>query len=123
MGKDKDLHAEGFQAEEALLTQFIHKIEHATTVNKLLTDEMALTKTLYRIAATTTKTNKFSRNREANDDANAFLNHGNYLAYGLAATTLWVLGIPHGHLSALKKVQQNKSFANNAYRTSPNTKP
>jgi CRISPR-associated protein Cas1 len=30
------------------------------------------------------------------DDANAFLNHGNYLAYGLAATTLWVLGIPHG---------------------------
>ena len=57
---------------------------------------MALTKTLYRIAATTTKTNKFSRNREANDDANAFLNHGNYLAYGLAATTLWVLGIPHG---------------------------
>ena len=57
---------------------------------------MALTKTLYRIAATTTKTNKFSRNREANDDANAFLNHGNYLAYGLAATTPWVLGIPHG---------------------------
>lgn len=28
--------------------------------------------------------------------ANRFLNHGNYLAYGLAATTLWVLGIPHG---------------------------
>ncbi|MBT4261089.1 MAG: type I-F CRISPR-associated endonuclease Cas1, partial [Thiotrichales bacterium] len=26
----------------------------------------------------------------------SFLNHGNYLAYGLAATTLWVLGIPHG---------------------------
>ena len=30
------------------------------------------------------------------DTANGFLNHGNYLAYGLAATTLWVLGIPHG---------------------------
>ena len=30
------------------------------------------------------------------DKANAFLNHGNYLAYGLAASTLWVLGIPHG---------------------------
>ena len=28
--------------------------------------------------------------------ANIFLNHGNYLTYGLAATTLWVLGIPHG---------------------------
>jgi CRISPR-associated protein Cas1 len=30
------------------------------------------------------------------DLANEFLNHGNYLAYGLGATTLWVLGIPHG---------------------------
>lgn len=27
---------------------------------------------------------------------NNFLNHGNYLVYGLAATALWVLGIPHG---------------------------
>ena len=33
---------------------------------------------------------------EQGDLANDFLNHGNYLAYGLAATTLWVLGIPHG---------------------------
>ena len=38
----------------------------------------------------------FVRKHEAQDKANAFLNHGNYLAYGLAATTLWVLGIPHG---------------------------
>lgn len=36
------------------------------------------------------------RNYESTDNANAFLNHGNYLAYGLAASTLWVLGIPHG---------------------------
>jgi len=94
--KDKDLQAEGFKPDEQLLSQFATKIEQATTVNKLLTDEMALTKTLYRIAATNTKTKDFSRQREATDDANAFLNHGNYLAYGLAATTLWVLGIPHG---------------------------
>ena len=95
-GKDKDLRTEGFQADEALLSEFASKIERAATVNKLLTDEMALTKTLYRIAATNTNTTEFSRKREASDDANAFLNHGNYLAYGLAATTLWVLGIPHG---------------------------
>ncbi len=38
----------------------------------------------------------FIRKREATDKANGFLNHGNYLAYGLAASTLWVLGIPHG---------------------------
>ena len=29
------------------------------------------------------------------DRANRFLDHGNYLAYGLAATAAWVLGIPH----------------------------
>jgi CRISPR-associated protein Cas1 len=95
-GKDKDLRSEGFQADEQLLKQFALKIEQATTVNKLLTDEMALTKNLYRIAATNTKTTGFTRQRDTTDDANAFLNHGNYLAYGLAATTLWVLGIPHG---------------------------
>ncbi len=94
--KDKDLNAEGFHPDEDLLKQFALKIQNATTVNKLLTDEMALTKNLYRIAATNTKTKDFTRNRETADDANAFLNHGNYLAYGLAATTLWVLGIPHG---------------------------
>ncbi|MFT8597661.1 type I-F CRISPR-associated endonuclease Cas1f [Acetobacter orientalis] len=30
------------------------------------------------------------------DPANRFLDHGNYLAYGLGATTAWVLGLPHG---------------------------
>lgn len=58
--------------------------------------EAALTKQLYRYAAKTTKLGNFVREREATDLANGFLNHGNYLAYGLAATTLWVLGIPHG---------------------------
>jgi len=28
--------------------------------------------------------------------ANQFLDHGNYLAYGLGATATWVLGLPHG---------------------------
>ncbi|PHS70333.1 MAG: subtype I-F CRISPR-associated endonuclease Cas1 [Methylophaga sp.] len=94
--KDKDLNLEGFQADEQLLKQFTLKIEKATTVNKLLTDEMALTKSLYRIAANNTKTENFTRQHQSTDMANDFLNHGNYLAYGLAATTLWVLGIPHG---------------------------
>jgi len=49
-----------------------------------------LTKQLYKIAATTTKYRDFVSRREAEDVANAFLNYGNYLAYGLAATTLWV---------------------------------
>jgi len=95
--KDKDLKAEGFQVDEPLFKQFALKIEQAATVNKLLTDEMEFTRKLYRIAATNTKTINFTRqHKDTTDTANGFLNHGNYLAYGLAATTLWVLGIPHG---------------------------
>ena len=58
--------------------------------------EALLTKRLYKYAANRTKFGEFTRSHEGGDNANAFLNHGNYLAYGLAATTLWVLGIPHG---------------------------
>ena len=57
---------------------------------------MQLTKALYKIAVSNTKTLNFTRTHDNTDKANAFLNHGNYLAYGLAASTLWVLGIPHG---------------------------
>ncbi|TAG78797.1 MAG: type I-F CRISPR-associated endonuclease Cas1, partial [Betaproteobacteria bacterium] len=30
------------------------------------------------------------------DAANRFLDHGNYLAYGIGATATWVLGLQHG---------------------------
>ncbi len=94
--KDKDLQIEGITPNAKLLDDFKQKITNAQSVNKLLTDEMLLTKALYRQAATATKTSKFTRQHDSADLANDFLNHGNYLAYGLAATTLWVLGIPHG---------------------------
>lgn len=97
---DKDLTAEGFYLDDAdiqqALTSFSKKIIHSPSVNDLLLTEAQLTKTLYKIAANRTKHNGFTREYEGEDDANAFLNHGNYLTYGLAATTLWVLGIPHG---------------------------
>ena len=73
-----------------------NKIQSANKVTTLLQAEAALTKQLYRYAANRTQYGEFSRERDAEDTANAFLNHGNYLAYGLAATALWVLGIPHG---------------------------
>jgi len=98
--KDRDLRAEGFNSEDANINQalehFLCKIEQAPKVGNLLQIEAELTKRLYKIAANSTNYGEFSREREAVDTANAFLNHGNYLAYGLAATTLWVLGIPHG---------------------------
>jgi CRISPR-associated protein Cas1 len=65
-------------------------------VTKLLAIEADLTKRLYKTVANSIDYGSFRRDREATDKANAFLNHGNYLAYGLAASCLWVLGIPHG---------------------------
>jgi len=97
---DKDLKAEGFHVDDAdterAIQSFVSRIEHSANVTELLLVEAQLTKTLYKIAANRTKQKDFVRQHDSVDDANAFLNHGNYLAYGLAATTLWVLGIPHG---------------------------
>ncbi len=99
-GKDRDLQNEGFTLDDdhiqQALTVFSAEIDTCPNVNKLLLVEAKLTKALYKIAANNTKQKAFVRQHDSIDDANAFLNHGNYLAYGLAATTLWVLGIPHG---------------------------
>ena len=98
--KDRDLIASGFNMQDEGISSALNsttaQIAQAKKVGKLLQIEAGLTKQLYKIAANKTKQTDFVREREAADSANAFLNHGNYLAYGLAATTLWVLGIPHG---------------------------
>ncbi|MCU1718629.1 type I-F CRISPR-associated endonuclease Cas1f [Pseudomonas sp. 5P_3.1_Bac2] len=64
----------------------------------LLTEEARLSKQLFALAARATGYGEFVRakNGTGGDPANAFLDHGNYLAYGLAASATWVLGIPHG---------------------------
>ena len=99
-GKDRDLNNEGFYADDSDISNSINhtanRIKIAQTVTELLQIEAQLTKQLYKYAANRTKQSDFVRERESTDIANGFLNHGNYLAYGLAATTLWVLGIPHG---------------------------
>jgi len=99
-GKDRTFKEHGFTTENASITSAIKlsrsEIPKAPTVTKLLQLEATLTKHLYKFASQTTKLSGFTRQHSGQDKANAFLNHGNYLAYGLAATTLWVLGIPHG---------------------------
>lgn len=98
--KDRDLKTEGFNISDVDITRALNnslaKIDHSKTVGQLLQGEAQFTKQLYKIAVNRTKYGDFVRERESVDTANSFLNHGNYLAYGLAATTLWVLGIPHG---------------------------
>ncbi|MDZ4141202.1 MAG: type I-F CRISPR-associated endonuclease Cas1f [Methylotenera sp.] len=98
--KDKDLQAEGFSSQsehlKSALQRYSQQIQNVSKVGDLLMHEASLTKQLYKLATQTTELQEFSRQHDGQDLANAFLNHGNYLAYGLAATTLWVLGIPHG---------------------------
>lgn len=98
--RSRDLKIEGFDADlpviQSALETCLTKVESAESVSRLLQAEAELTKRLYKFAANATGHGAFLREREAQDLANGFLNHGNYLAYGLAATTLWVLGIPHG---------------------------
>lgn len=98
--KDRDLKNEGFfindEGIEAALVRFNERMATATKPSELLLTEAQLTKALYKFAANATNTSGFTRQHQSTDKANDFLNHGNYLAYGLAACTLWVLGIPHG---------------------------
>ncbi|MBE0471099.1 MAG: type I-F CRISPR-associated endonuclease Cas1 [Methyloprofundus sp.] len=97
---DRDLNAQGFYSDDQMIEKAINQyqtnIDGVLSVTELLTSEARFTKQLYAYAAQKTKLQSFTRNFEAEDLANGFLNHGNYLAYGLAATTLWVLGLPHG---------------------------
>ncbi len=95
-----------FQSESNLDTQQLQlllkhasqQIELAQDNTSLLLDEARLTKALFKLAVDTTGYGDFSRAKggEGNDPANRFLDHGNYLTYGLGATAAWVLGLPHG---------------------------
>ncbi len=74
------------------------KIKQATDVTFLLTEEARLTKQLFKLAVNAVGYGEFVRSKrgKGTDPANRFLDHGNYLAYGMAATATWVLGLPHG---------------------------
>ncbi|MGY2199461.1 type I-F CRISPR-associated endonuclease Cas1f [Pseudomonas gingeri] len=92
----------GFQVDpEALssaLAQSLATLDAAPDHAFLLTEEARLTKRLFKLAATATRYGDFTRAKRGSggDPANSFLDHGNYLAYGLGATATWVLGLPHG---------------------------
>jgi len=83
---------------QALVQQFTPRIANAPDVTALLTDEAQLTKALFKLAVDTVGYGEFTRAKRGTgtDAANRFLDHGNYLAYGLGATATWVLGLPHG---------------------------
>ena len=92
----------GFEVDADRLRQRLERsaqaIGTATDTTDLLTEEARLTKALFRLAAQATHYGDFTRSKrgKSTDPANRFLDHGNYLAYGLGATATWVLGLPHG---------------------------
>lgn len=93
---------EKFVIQQPVLQTLLERYEKSlityTSVQYLLAQEAVLTKALYKLAAEATKYGEFTRAKRGGgaDIANRFLDHGNYLAYGLAATACWVTGLPHG---------------------------
>lgn len=100
--KSRQFREDGFVVDqlrlEPLLNNSFQDVQNASTNTELLTVEARLTKELFKLASQTVGYGKFSRVKRGGgtDRANRFLDHGNYLAYGLGATATWVLGLPHG---------------------------
>ncbi len=98
----KELRDEGFLVNSAelnsLLDKFAVDIPLAQDTMQLLTMEARLSKLLFKFAVKAVNYGDFTRTKrgQGTDPANRFLDHGNYLAYGLGATATWVLGLPHG---------------------------
>ncbi len=99
---NRSLKEAGFQVDAAALERALDTsqgaIRAAPDNTFLLTEEARLSKQLFALAARAVSYGDFTRAKKGSgfDPANRFLDHGNYLAYGLAASATWVLGIPHG---------------------------
>ncbi len=83
---------------ESVIQSFELRLADANSTQDVLTTEAIMTKALYKLACGATDYGDFTRAKQGGgtDLANRYLDHGNYLAYGLAATACWVLGLPHG---------------------------
>lgn len=101
-GNSRPLREAGFLIDPIVLGAALdaaqHSVDAAADTNHLLAAEAHLTKQLYKMAVNAMGYGEFTRSKRGSgtDPANRFLDHGNYLAYGLAASATWVLGLPHG---------------------------
>ena len=89
--RSKSLKDHGFAVDAAQLDAVVAPsrlaVLAAPDLSALLTEEARLTKQLYRLAVQATGYGDFTRGKRGEhvDAANRFLDHGNYLAYGLGA--------------------------------------
>lgn len=81
-----------------LLEAYESGLNNCYTSQELMLHEAVMTKALYKLAANAVSYGDFTRAKRGGgtDIANRFLDHGNYLAYGMAAVATWVIGLPHG---------------------------
>ncbi len=85
---------------KALAPAFLNKIDEASTIPELLSREAQMAKSLYALCARAADLHAFKREHSKGsratfeDVVNSRIDHGNYLAYGIAGAALWVLGIP-----------------------------
>lgn len=99
--KEKHFESQNFYIDVASLNNaidnFFNDLENITNNSDLLLLEARFTKYLFKLAVNAVRYGDFTRAKrgESTDPANRFLDHGNYLAYGLGASATWVLGIPH----------------------------
>lgn len=95
--KEQGFHVDAVELD-ALLVSATARMDSAADHANLMTEEARLTKQLYKLACRATSYGEFTRAKrgDSTDAANQFLDHGNYLAYGLGAAATWVLGLPHG---------------------------
>lgn len=89
--KDKILQS----AVELAVADFRLAIESINSTQELLGHEAVFAKHMYAYNAQRNRSGKFKREPQGADLINQYIDAGNYMAYGLAACVLWVLGIPH----------------------------
>ena len=90
----------GKHLAEEHVAKFLAGVESASSITQLMGYEGILVKSLYRELAKHHGIDGFRRENTKGvvprQAVNGLISNGNYLAYGLAATALWILGIPHG---------------------------
>lgn len=77
------------------IDEFRTSIEGADTTARLLGHEAVFAKHMYAFHKQRTRADGFTRTPQGADPINGFIDAANYMAYGLSAAVLWVLGIPH----------------------------
>jgi len=94
----QDLYSKKFKnkIDVSLCTnQYLKHIKIADNNEALMGYEANFAKKLYFLLANHFEIKNFTRSPRDKDEINRYLDQGNYLAYGLGASALWILGIPH----------------------------